>query len=92
MNYYKKAIQIMEYQANEINYRRLLMHIAMNNPSAITKAAEDIRISDAEKEKNLQDIRWKVMREDGQKVAAIKEIRAEKGMPLKYAKEYVEAL
>ena len=89
MNWYKEAINLLESDLCNDDWRNICVEIAKTNPSVLVNASRSIRdISkiDLAKKECLKAL------ESGRKIEAIKVCRNITGMGLKEAKEFVESL
>ena len=88
MNYYAQAIDIVTNSS--VDFRDLMIEVAKRHPKAIVEAAKLAGVAQTEGHESWE---WKVipLLKDHQKIHAIKICRSMTGMPLKEAKEAVEA-
>ncbi len=92
MNYYAKAIEILDVVLNSQEQEHvLLLEIAKNNPSALVNAEYALtRLKNLRKMTKFE--REMVLLAQTSKITAIKELRRETGLGLRESKERIEEL
>lgn len=87
MNYYSRAIDILEEHTSESDQRKILVEIAKTNPAVLCKVCDKLFA----KKVSWQETVIPILKA-GQKIEAIKQCRNLTGMDLRTAKEAVEKL
>lgn len=86
-NYHREVIDVLAWR--ELDPMAMLRQIAKDRPATLYRAAVQLGYH---RPVTLEDRVRDMMKQEGMKIEAIKLVRNEKGIGLKEAKDYVEAL